>query len=676
MDEPNSNPMLNSVILGNIFGMLPISDLASCRQVCKTWFEESKTRWRRDMWLKLGESEGGRSNDTTLALSKFLDLDENAATPNPPNLEGVTFKKFKLQHWDFHSEKDDKWKAQFWKTYGPVITHLAIEQSVFGSREDFEAVIFQSIPNLQSLTLNRNKFKVKESQIKMIQSFSDVVSNANKMESVKKLQLNFDDSDSNAKLPLTFLEFIGNYPNLKSLELSGFPNNTHDVHTFEGLLEAMLSLSFNGGYKWAIEHLDIFHLHRIWYPRFDQGPINFLLKSLQLPLTSLTLDIGSDTYPSDFKIMLETYANSLRKLVVFRKDGRSLIPDVSHRDFPFGVQLESLAELRLLGTAVTPNLKFMRFMPNLRSVFLAQETGSSMMDMEPFLSDSHLFSDLRKRQMEHEWGYLCSVFPVGNTNFSQMENTVFPKIEEFILCGKNDTVCSAEQVAALARIMPNLKKVRVGLDNDGFRIVCSAWKEMELLIIHPCEVNACGITGTLPGLQTQLPNLNDLTRLRYFAYACKAYRNSKVLAMDDSIVGVDTYKNLIKDTTAPPRAQITDEALQEFIQNVPHCKIKRFDDGDEEWPDLQEHFDEDDSSNGNRCPSDFEEDMVNILKFNNEIIEQQRRENGGDEDGDEEWEDVEDDDESEDVEDDDEMGLDVASDADEADHVKVGNREG
>ncbi|CAL8068931.1 unnamed protein product [Orchesella dallaii] len=320
----------------------------------------------------------------------------------------------------------------------------------------------------------------------------------------------------------------------------------------------------------------------------------------------------------------------------------------------------------------------MRFMPNLRSVFLAQETGSSMMDMEPFLSDSHLFSDLRKQQMEHQWGYLCSVFPVGNTDFSQLDNTLLQKMEEFIMCGKNDTICSAEQVAALARIMPNLRKVRVGLDNDGFRIVCSAWRELELLIIHPCEVNACGITGTLPGLQTQLPNLNDLTQLRYFAYACKGYLKSKVLAMDDSVVGIDTYKNLIKDTRAPPRPQITNEALQEFIQNVPHCMIKRFHDEDEEWPDLQEHNYEDDSSSGDESPTDFEEDMANILKFNNEIIEQQRRGNGGDEDDDDESEDVEDEDdeESEDVEDDDEIGLDVASDADEADHVHVDNRAG
>jgi len=50
---------------------------------------------------------------------------------------------------------------------------------------------------------------------------------------------------------------------------------------------------------------------------------------------------------------------------------------VTHRDFPFGVELKALTELRLLGGAVCPTLKFLKFTPNLKSLYLIQETGET-----------------------------------------------------------------------------------------------------------------------------------------------------------------------------------------------------------------------------------------------------------------------------------------------------------
>ncbi|CAL8075636.1 unnamed protein product [Orchesella dallaii] len=587
MEQSDYNPMLNTVILKNIFQVLTLSDLASCRQVCKTWFEESSTRWRRDMWLKLYEDDsdedGSNVTLTGLTLENFiLELNDGnvCILGDSPNVEIKTFKKFKLLGWNFNSENDEL-KAQFWKTCGRLMIGLRIERSTFRSRLAFESVVFQDLPNLEEFILFNNYYEVKrEQRFEAVPPINDVLSRA-RNSNVRNLQvILYSKRDRDPKFPLSLLEFIANYRNLKSLVLGGLCKHFIDKLSFEEVLSAMVNLSRNGGYKWAVENLDIFAVNKenSMYRPEEIG----LLQQLQFPLSSLTLDIGCYTEPSNFKSILEIYANTLRKLVVFREDGHAS----SLHDFPFQVELNSLTELRLLGSAVTPNLNFFQYIPNLKSVFLVQHTGSSMLNVGSFQSDHRLFSALRNRQIENGWGgTIPGTYPVGSTDFSKLENTVLPQMEDFILCGEHDTVCSPEQVAALARLMPNLKKVRLGLANDGFWIVCSAWKELELLIIQPCEVNNCGITGIIPGLQTQLPNLNNLTRLNCLAFGCENYRYSKKPIVTYRDRDVVRYTNVIEGAV-PYRPQITDEALQEFTHNVPDCKITRFYNGDEEWPDL------------------------------------------------------------------------------------------
>ncbi|CAL8075644.1 unnamed protein product [Orchesella dallaii] len=530
MEQLNYNPMLNDVILDKIFEMLPLSDLASCSQVCKTWRKHSLKRWPRDMWLKLYEDDhsdenGSIANFTGLTLESFLlKLNDKKVSDVSPNLKMRTFKKFTLHGWNFNSE-DNEFQNQFWKTCGPLITGLRIERSTFHSRVAFESVVFQDLPNLEELILFNNYYSVEREQrfeaLPRISfhhllvdetSFYDALSRA-KNSNVRNLQvILYSEEGSEPKFPLSFLEFIANFRNLKSLTLSGLCEyHSGSGMTFESFLNAMLTLSRNGEYRWAVENLDILNLHKkkIMYSSHTFR----LLEKLDFPLSSLTLDIGSYTEPSYFKRILEIYANTLRKLVVYREDGYVPRPDLSLQNFPFEVQLNSLTDLRLLGTAVTPNLHFFQYAPNLRSVFLVHDAGTSMLNIGSLLSDHDLFTTLRNRQSQNTWrDNSPGACPVRNTDFTQLQNTILPNMEEFILCGKHDRICSREQVTALARLMPNLKKVRLGLDNDGFWSVCSAWKELELLIIQPCDVKNSGITGTIPGIQTQLPNLNNLTR--------------------------------------------------------------------------------------------------------------------------------------------------------------------
>jgi len=72
-------------------------------------------------------------------------------------------------------------------------------------------------------------------------------------------------------------------------------------------------------------------------------------------------------------------------------------------------------------------------------------------------------------------------------------------------------LCTGEQIEKLAKIMPNLINLHVGLGNDGFQMVCEVWKKLNELEIHPFQVDE----KHLLGMKTRrshyhYPNLTDL----------------------------------------------------------------------------------------------------------------------------------------------------------------------
>jgi len=72
-------------------------------------------------------------------------------------------------------------------------------------------------------------------------------------------------------------------------------------------------------------------------------------------------------------------------------------------------------------------------------------------------------------------------------------------------------LCTGEQIEKLGKIMPNLTRLNVGLENDGFEMVCKTWKKLEALEISPFLVDEQGLLGTKVGVKCyHLPNITDL----------------------------------------------------------------------------------------------------------------------------------------------------------------------
>jgi len=100
----------------------------------------------------------------------------------------------------------------------------------------------------------------------------------------------------------------------------------------------------------------------------------------------------------------------------------------------------------------------------------------------------------------------CSV--IANTNFDELNDLVLPTMKTFCI---GNQFCTGELIVKLGKLMPNLTYLHVGLGNDGFQIICEVWNKLEVLEIHPFQVDESGLLGmrTRRGYY-HYPNITDL----------------------------------------------------------------------------------------------------------------------------------------------------------------------
>jgi len=105
---------------------------------------------------------------------------------------------------------------------------------------------------------------------------------------------------------------------------------------------------------------------------------------------------------------------------------------------------------------------------------------------------------------------------ISQTNFDELKDVVLPKMKTLYIAGQ---ICTGEQVERLARIMPNLVDLRIGLGNDGFQMVCKVWNKLEEVNINPFQVDEQGLLGMKTGGKYHhFPNITDLKRKPGFFY--------------------------------------------------------------------------------------------------------------------------------------------------------------
>jgi len=98
---------------------------------------------------------------------------------------------------------------------------------------------------------------------------------------------------------------------------------------------------------------------------------------------------------------------------------------------------------------------------------------------------------------------------IADTNFDELRDVVLPNMNKFSIIG--DELSTSAHIKNLAKLMPNLKELHVGLANDGFGMVCKVWNKLENLQIHPFQVDERGLLGTEFGEKCyHTPNITDL----------------------------------------------------------------------------------------------------------------------------------------------------------------------
>ncbi|CAL8131764.1 unnamed protein product [Orchesella dallaii] len=213
-------------------------------------------------------------------------------------------------------------------------------------------------------------------------------------------------------------------------------------------------------------------------------------------ITSLSLDYGHMKISS---VILKNLPVTLRKLTLFR--GRH---EVSCPDFGFQNRMESLEELRLIGPIVANLFLFLKDTPNLEILQICRDDTECYGDF-PLIPIPDSLRQIRKKKMD---GLpLFQVPPViKQTDFALLQDLCFQRMKEFNV---GMEFVPPHLITHLTSLMPNLKRLRIGLNDEGLAVVCANWKNLEALDIYPDALSPTAYTDA--GRSEELKDLRLLS---------------------------------------------------------------------------------------------------------------------------------------------------------------------
>ncbi|CAL8131099.1 unnamed protein product [Orchesella dallaii] len=559
-DGNENNPLLQYPVLKNLFeaNILNTMDLKNARLVCKEWAKASLDRWRKEATLTLTDNAPPSPDDNSassskdgLALSEFLEM---INTPGDPFhlLETKGFRKYNVKFsQDLCFSQPEK--RIFWEKIGPLITHLQISKSRISSVEDLAGILFKHLPNLESF-IYKNDFPLDTEDLPYPVDKYEMTLPWNWDEQLRPLDsqilkklTKLDITLKSECFPFSWAYFFARVPNIKELKLQSFPDYVYILpggqelnelfSFFRSLQSVRETLGLN--YFSLLSKLDLFEVYDERLNIFPMAILS-LLRDLRLPLTFLAFDISCSTSLLAFPEILKLHSDTLETLKVFRSKCIRSIP----REFPYGVDLPHLKELHLSGP-IFKNLNFLKKLPKLR----------------------HL-----------ELDYCCILFKYFTGNFSRgvYKNVVLPRIETLWL---SQEVCGRETVKGLKRLMANLKKLKIGLGNQGFAEVCNTWKHLETLYVDPNFVTESAILGSVGGRKYSVPNITDLKELTTFAMGWEPGMTKGQLTSNsivDGILACEKLKHVL--IAAQPRAshKVREMLTSKFPQNGSWSKTLSF----------------------------------------------------------------------------------------------------
>ncbi|ODM98766.1 hypothetical protein Ocin01_07913 [Orchesella cincta] len=550
--EPERNPLLNSVVLQVFFEHAPVDILKNCREVCKEWWKLSLGRFRETHKIVMKKKR----------IDKYV---EWVDLPNDPyGFEKHPFSKYKVEK-DTHRPGFKRGVVtiqEFWTKFGGRMKQLEIKREWFDGSETFRRILFELTPNLEVLSLCENGYEHcldDEIHNEFFFNLGNVLPRPN----LKSLKVTLLDGHSETGLagpvggreardaisleeylPLSWMRVLAHFPFLKELLLEQVDLDPLEVNYDSPEYEELNIILFmirhlkvdRPATHFVLERLNILNAQKEALYEF---PWNTLLKleRLGFPLTSLVFDVGVITDEQLFQDLLQLYAATLRNLTIARAP---LAPPFT--TFPFEVSLEFMSELRLYGP-IAPNMLFLKYTPNLKLLHLMKFDAAK----KPYGIASRKVSEASDSENEERArdtndddeensGYdgdgeesdtqeveqtpvpfNCLHHHLTNTNLAEFGQILLPKLEEFVT---DDEGCTTEQLGALTRVMPNLKRLGIGVKTEAFRVICENWTNLAWLEIRIEKTNLldAAILGLSFGMSKQpvfcLPHLQYLRHLK------------------------------------------------------------------------------------------------------------------------------------------------------------------
>ncbi|CAL8130793.1 unnamed protein product [Orchesella dallaii] len=503
MEEPE-HPLLNFVVLRVLFDHASFEEFNNYRSVCKTWWDVSLRRWRKDSTVTFRDGPV----ELLTSVEKFMIFWKvSQLLPDQSYLDKYPFKKYCLRGWNIDMENDATFL--FWKKLGATMSHLEMRGCKFDSLQDFRTILFGSVPKLEVLHYNLTVCSIPAVNQRSLGWNGELIARGIN-ENLREFKYTIDKTLP-TELAVSLEEFFCHMPNMKALVFNPVGDNyeAHRPWDLNTLLEAIQSIRASHNIRIQLQSLNLVEQRNFWLLQHHYN----LLRTLRFPLTSLSLvhEGESTTQQVLFQQIIGLHCQTLRKIYLVRVD---YTRDVFEHS-PFKEQFDSLQELIIFGGCPSRSLEFLEFTPKLRRLLVVDNIYSDrelLDDAAPYLSiNKEEIQNLRNKGRLH---YDMREDLIGNTNFANLKTC--PCLEEFVY-KQGGLSCTPLQVRNLTKLMPNLKVVQIGLSSPGFKIACEGWKNLEVLLVGPwrIEVEHCGFSE----------NITKLKHLRYFAMAWGIFWN-------------------------------------------------------------------------------------------------------------------------------------------------------
>ncbi|CAL8085819.1 unnamed protein product [Orchesella dallaii] len=575
MDVDGNNPFLKEKVIEAIVRVADIEDLKTLRLVSKLLWKKSLSRWRQHyrIIIHCGKPDMPPMNGVS-TLESFLELNK---------LPGDPFKlvEFPFKHYHLHCVLVDLASDEgqyFWNKFGPLMTTLEVSFATvtFESADQFDELLFKKTRNLESLFLNRNWYgttRPKPMSVGRVVTLKKEELQRN-LKELKISAMDFQDVKSmddckSGVLPLTWFQILAPFPNVEALELCNIECDRFKVGGLTKCLQGFKEL-LSSGNNLSYKKLSIVVTEGMKSPPvYDTFPDEAvkLFSLLRLPLTDFTFDIGIFTKEKVLQTIYQLHAKTLQKLTIFRCPKLEPFPN-----FPFDTRLNNLTEFRV-SPCIVPDLEFLNLMPNLKILHTFEK------DREDHIHKS--------RELGEFWFFSTTNLLNGSESKDQDGSEEvpwnikkLPQLEEFI---HGVEFCKPRKVVELAKIMPNLKRLRLQVDNIGFSVICKLWKGLEELDIRGSRMNEKGFIGIVSGSQRTFANVTHLTELRCLKTGRNYYPvDGKIQDFGFALGNKSVFKGILQlpnlqTLVAECDQEITDEAYNTLIAKfpAPGSQIKR-----------------------------------------------------------------------------------------------------